>query len=267
MELGWDGDESKTRFRNSISDNSKLEVLAFETGHSFDTYAYIINYVEKYQNRQNGIKALGKESACHIHKGFVHLDIDKALSSVGFQVGKPLMLELAFYDVVLGLLKEKDPGLFNQLFFVSDAKRSGWGLAETESLPLLKMDFTTGVLQYKTLTYDENLGKLKINLPAGTSLSNSDFIKFYNASSLLNKNFESIITNIKNVIVKYTDSIGGSFNTIIAENTNNIYEIMSQKLSFPEPTKWSPIEKEFISKELENELKDLIEKKGIFKNG
>ena len=66
-----------THFHQKTTENDKIEVLAFETGHSFDTYSYFKNYANTYLEEREGILSL--DFGCHTHKGFVHLNIEKAL--------------------------------------------------------------------------------------------------------------------------------------------------------------------------------------------
>lgn len=74
--IGFNLNDS-THFHQKTTENDKIEVLAFETGHSFDTYSYFKNYANTYLEEREGILSL--DFGCHTHKGFVHLNIEKAL--------------------------------------------------------------------------------------------------------------------------------------------------------------------------------------------
>ena len=254
--IGYDPDDEQ-KVHNLTNDNSKLEVLAFETGHSFDTYSYFKNYANAYQDKRNGILSL--DYACHIHKGFVHLDLDRALSNAGFQVGEPILLEIAFYDVVLEFLKLKNPSIFNQLFTNTDVVDDGWGMLDGQTLPLLKLNYSNGIIDYKGLSFDDKYSKLKIEKAKQDTLAKTDYSGFYNSSIALNKELNSIKVNLKKILDLYKDLIGGSIKTLIAENMSELRTGLGSKLSFPPNENRSLMDQDFIL-ELQEKLKDVLEK-------
>ena len=254
--IGYDPDD-KQKFHNPTTNSSKLEVLAFETGHSFDTYSHFKNYANTYQEKRKGILAL--EYGCHIHKGFVHLDLDKALSNAGFQVGEPILLEIAFYDVVLELLKLKNSSIFNQLFTNTEIVDDGWGIPDGQTLPLLNLNNSNGIIEYKVLTFDDSARKLKIEKAKQDTLAKTDYTSFYNSSITLNKELNSIKDNLKKILDLYKNLIGGSIKTLIADNVSDLRTGLASKLSFPPTEHRSLMDQNFIQ-ELQGKLKDILEK-------
>jgi len=262
--IGFEGDSNEKgkstnprKVRNKISDTNKLEVLAFETGHSFATYSYFKNYSNYYQEKRKEILSL--DHGCHIHKGFVHLDIDKALINSGFQVGEPILLEIAFYDVVLELLKQKNPSIFNQLFTNTDVVDDGWGMPEGQTLPLLKLNYSNGIIEYKGLSFDDKSRKLKIDDAKKDTLAKTDYSNFYKSSIAVNKELTNIKDNLKKILDLYKDIIGGSIKTLIAESKSDLKTGLSSKLSFPPSENRSLMDQRFIT-ELQGKLNDVIEK-------
>ena len=110
--IGYDTTD-KQKFHNRTDNKSKLEVLAFETGHSFDTYSYFKNYANTYQEKRKGILSL--EYGCHIHKGFVYLDLDRTLNLVS---EKTKLIEASFYDSFLEMIKEKNHPYLSNFFIL-----------------------------------------------------------------------------------------------------------------------------------------------------
>jgi hypothetical protein len=76
--FGYDPGNSWCHWQKSNNQN-KIELTVVETGHSFDTYKYFEDYKNQYESKSEEIKALNY--GCHIHKGFVHLDLEKALTN------------------------------------------------------------------------------------------------------------------------------------------------------------------------------------------
>lgn len=74
--FGYDPGNSWHHWQKSKNQN-KLELTVIETGHSLNTYKYFEDYKNQYESKSAEIKALNY--GCHIHKGFVHLDLEKAL--------------------------------------------------------------------------------------------------------------------------------------------------------------------------------------------
>ena len=261
-EIGFECDKdgkstNPLKVRNKTSDANKLEVLAFEVGHSFANYTYFKNYANTYQEKRDGILSL--DHGCHIHKEFVHLDIDKALSNSGFQVGEPILLEIAFYDVVLELIKQKNPSIFNQLFTNTDVVDDGWGMPEGQTLPLLKLNYSNGIIEYKGLSFDDKFRKLKIDDAKKDTLAKTDYSNFYKSSIAVNKELTNIKDNLKKILDLYKDIIGGSIKTLIAESKSDLKTGLSSKLSFPPSENRSLMDQSFIT-ELQGKLNDVIEK-------
>lgn len=261
-DIGFVGDKDgkstdPQKVRNKTSNGNKLEVLAFEVGHSFANYTYFKNYANTYQEKRDGILSL--EYGCHIHKGFVHLDLDKALSNAGFQVGEPMLLEIAFYDVVLELLKLKNSSIFNQLFKNTDIVDDGWGIPDGQTLPLLKLNYSNGIIEYKVLSFDDSARKLKIEKAKQDTLAKTDYKSFYNSSIALNKELNSIKVNLKKILDLYKDLIGGSIKTLIADNVSDLRTGLASKLSFPPTAHRSLMDQNFIEG-LQGKLKDILEK-------
>ena len=153
--FGYDPGNSRHRWQESKNQN-KLELTVIETGHSFDTYRYFEDYKNQYESKSEEIKALNY--GCHIHKGFVHLDLEKAFKAVK-NGKKPLLIEIAFYDIVLEIISQKYPVIYSKLF-VNDVNDDPF--AET-TLPILTIENkgeSYATLVIKPLLFDKLTSKL-----------------------------------------------------------------------------------------------------------
>lgn len=247
--IGYDPDD-KQRFHNATTDTSKLEVLAFETGHSFDTYSYFKNYANTYQEKRKGILAL--EYGCHIHKGFVHLDLDKALNLVS---EKTKLIEAAFYDSFLEMIKEKNPSIFKQLFHIEE-NDDPFATDENLSLPLIKIDSATKTLSYNLIKFDTELNKLKVVKGDSKPFNNSNYSAFLQSTAVLNSDFTEIIKELEIAFKKYKSLIGGELNTFITANFNLFLLEVAKKICIPPVTEMTFVDKETI-KSIKEELNSL----------
>ena len=223
--IGYDTDD-KQKFHNRTDNTSKLEVLAFETGHSFDTYSYFKNYANTYQEKRKEILSL--DYGCHIHKGFVHLNMDKAL-----QGEKSLLLEFAFYDAMFSLMKIKNKELFNSLFYEEDIENDPFSIELPLKLPLLKIDSSENnrTVVFKYLLFDKNVNKLKIYMAGHEKIHYSkNFASFYAKTSTLNRVF-SISLSALNEWIKSNESFIQS--NFLAENWTDFIKLVAEKLSIP----------------------------------
>jgi hypothetical protein len=247
--IGYDPDD-KQKFHNPTNNNSKLEVLAFETGHSFDTYSYFKNYANTYQEKRKGILSL--EYGCHIHKGFVHLDLDRALNSVS---DKTKLIEVAFYDSFLEMIKEKNPSIFKQLFHFEE-NDDPFAVDENLSLPLIKIDSTTKNLAYNLIKFDSKLNKLVIVKGDSTPLVNSDYSAFLQSTAGLNSNFLEITKELEIAFKKYKSLIGGELNSFVTANFNSLLSEVAKKICVPPVSEMSLVDKETV-KAIKEELNGL----------
>jgi len=236
--------------RNKTSDTNKLEVLAFETGHSFATYTYFKNYANTYQEKRKGILAL--EYGCHIHKGFVHLDLDKALSLVS---EKTKLIEAAFYDSFLEMIMEKNPAIFKQLFHIEETG-DPFATDEILSLPLIKIDSATKTLYYNLIKFDTALNKLKVVKGDSKPFNNSNYSDFLQSTAVLNSDFAEIIKELEIAFKKYKSLIGGELNTFITANFNTLLLEVAKKICLPPVSEMTLVDKEIV-KAIKEELNGL----------
>ena len=223
--IGFDVNDP-THLHQNTTENGKIEVLAFETGHSFDTYTYFKDYANTYLEKRDGILSL--DYSCHIHKGFVHLNIDKALHSE-----KSLLLEFTFYDAMFSLMKIKNKELFNSLFLEEEAEDDPFSTEVPLKLPLLKIESTENnkIVYFKYLFFDENIKKLKIYMASNEKFHYcKNFASFYAKTSILNGAF-SISLSALNEWIKTNEAFVQS--NFLAEHWADIIKIVAEKLSFP----------------------------------
>lgn len=247
--IGYDPDD-KQKFHNLTNNKSKLEVLAFETGHSFDTYSYFKNYANTYQEKRKEILSL--EYGCHIHKGFVHLDLDKALNLVS---EKTKLIEASFYDSFLEMIKEKNPSIFKQLFHIEE-NDDPFDTSENLSLPLIKIDSSTKTLSYNLIKFDSKINKLKIEKGDSLPLVNSDYSAFLQSSAVLNSDFIEINKELEIAFKKYKTLIGGELNTFITANFNSLLLEVAKKICVPPVAEMTLVDKETV-KAIREELNEL----------
>ena len=247
--IGYDTDD-KQKFHNRTDNTSKLEVLAFETGHSFDTYSYFKNYANTYQEKRKGILSL--EYGCHIHKGFVYLDLDRVLNLVS---EKTKLIEASFYDSVLEMIKEKKPSIFKQLFHIEE-NVDPFGTDENLSLPLIKIDSATKTLSYNLIKFDSKLNKLKVAKGDSKPLVNSDYSAFLQSSAVLNSDFSEMIKELETAFKKYKSLIGGELNSFITANFNSLLVEVAKKICVPPQAEMTLVDKETV-KAIREELNGL----------
>jgi hypothetical protein len=246
---GTDKGESSNpkKYRNKTSDNNKLEVLAFETGHSFATYSYFKNYANYYQEKRKEILSL--DLGCHIHKGFVHLDLDRVLNLIS---EKTRLIEVAFYDSFLEMIKEKNPAIFKQLLHIEE-NNDPFGTDEILSLPLIKIDSSTKThtLSYNLIKFDSTLNKLKVEKGDSKPFNNPNYSGFIQSTAVLNSDFSEIIKELEMAFKKYKSIIGGELNTLITANFSTILLEVAKKICVP------PVaEMELNDKELMRAIKE-----------
>ena len=244
--IGYDTDD-KQKFHNRTDNKSKLEVLAFETGHSFDTYSYFKNYANTYQEKRKGILSL--EYGCHIHKGFVYLDLDKALNLVS---EKNKLIEAAFYDAFLEMIKEKNPAIFKQLFHIEESD-DPFATDENLSLPLINIDSATKTLTYKMIKFDSTQNKLKFFKGDSMPLGTSDYSAFLQSSVVLNSNFTEMTKELETAFKKYKTLIGGELNSFITANFSSLLSAVAKKICVPPVEEMTFVEKETV-KAIKEEL-------------
>ena len=253
--IGFEGDEDgksidPQKVRNKTTDINKLEVLAFEVGHSLANYSYFKNYANTYQEKRKGILSL--EYGCHIHKGFVHLDLDKVMSLVS---EKTKLIEAAFYDSFIEMIKEKNPSIFKQLFHI-DENNDPFNVDENLSLPLIKIDSTTKNLAYNLIKFDSTLNKLIIVKGDSRPLVNSDYSAFLQSTAGLNSNFLEITKELEIAFKKYKSLIGGELNSFITANFNTLLLEVAKKICVPPVAEMTLVDKETV-KAIKEELNGL----------
>jgi hypothetical protein len=244
--IGYDEYDSAHLHQN-MTEKGKIEVLAFETSHSFDTYSFFKNYANTYVEKRDEILSL--DYACHIHKGFVHLNIDKAL-----QGENSLLLDFAFYDAIISVMKIKNKELYNKLFFEEEVEDDPFSTELPLKFPLLKIDSSENkkTVVYKYLLFDENTNKLKIYMAGVEKFYNCEnFSSFYVKTSILNEEF-SISLSALNKWVKTNEAFIHS--NFLAEHWTDILKLVAEKLSFP-----SFDERTLANKETIIQLKKQIE--------
>ena len=244
--IGYDTDDQQ-KFHNRTDNKSKLEVPAFETGHSFDTYSYFKNYANTYEEKRKGILSL--EYGCHIHKGFVYLDLDKALNLVS---EKNRLIEAAFYDAFLEMINEKNPAMFKQLFHIEE-NDDPFATDENLSLPLIKIDSATKTLTYKMIKFDSTQNKLKFLKGDSMPLVGSDYSAFLQSSVVLNSNFTEITKELETAFKKYKTSIGGELNSFITANFSSLLSAVAKKICVPPVEEMTFVDKETV-KAIKEEL-------------
>ena len=245
--IGFDVNDP-THLHNT-TENGKIEVLAFETGHSFDTYTYFKDYANTYLEKRDGILSL--DYSCHIHKRFVHLNIDKALHSE-----KSLLLEFAFYDAMFSLMKIKKKELFNVLFFEEEVEDDPFSTEVPLKLPLLKIESEENnrTVYFKYLFFDENINKLKIYMAGHEKFRHCEiFASFYAKTSILNGGF-SISLSVLNKWIKTNEPFIKS--NFLAENWTDIIKLVAEKLSFPSNHERTLTDQEII-KQLKTQIEEL----------
>ena len=246
--IGFDVNDP-THLHQKTTENGKIEVLAFETGHSFDTYTYFKDYANTYLEKRDGILSL--DYSCHIHKGFVHLNIDKALHSE-----KSLLLEFTFYDAMFSLMKIKNKELFNVLLFEEEVEDDPFSTEVPLKLPLLKIESEENnrTVYFKYLFFDENINKLKIYMAGHEKFRHCEiFASFYTKTSILNGGF-SISLSVLNKWIKTNEPFIKS--NFLAENWTDIIKLVAEKLSFPSNHERTLIDQEII-KQLKTQIEEL----------
>ena len=247
------------------NDDSKLEVFKYEAGHSMNKYKHINNYVAVYEKERNAILAL--KYACHVHKGFVNLDLVKALKSYNkSNETKTKLVEFAFYDIILYFINKKNPAIYNQMFIQSNY--DSFSAESGNTLPLLQIEKSNGtdaVIKIKGLEYDKELNKVKISDEKSQTLTSvSDFSTLMQKSAEFNDtHFEPMIKNLKNVFSQNKEIINNEIQTIIVENFNEIKKEISLKIAVPNVGNWSMVDKIEIPK-IGKEI-DLLKENNIFK--
>ena len=268
--IGFDPDD-KQKFHNPTTNTSKLEVLAFETGHSFDTYSYFKNYANTYQEKRKGILAL--EYGCHIHKGFVHLDLDRALGLIDKDI-KPKLVEIAFYDAVLEKLSTENPQLFEILIKTNSGSSQGGYLdglsgANSAKLPMVTIMPTPNSTQIKILNLKKNESKkyeLVTNGMIEDNLENFEcFSEFVRNSKSQNANIEFLIQNLRDAFNIKKDSIKGVVFDLIATNSNQWVDLSLMKLKAKENKFNATLDMDFINNEFIPQINELISN-NLFKN-
>jgi len=247
--IGYDPND-KQKFHNPTNNKSKLEVLAFETGHSFDTYSYFKNYANTYQEKRKGILSL--EYGCHIHKGFVYLDLDKALNLVS---EKTKLIEASFYDSFLEMIKEKSPSIFKQLFHIEE-NDDPFATDENLSLPLIKIDSATKTLSYNLIKFDSKINKLIVEKGDSKPFVNTDYSAFLHSTAVLNSNFSEMIKELETAFKKYKSLIGGELNSFITANFNSLLLEVAKKICVPPVAEMTLVDKETV-KAIREELNGL----------
>lgn len=244
--IGYD-EYNSAHLHQNTRENDKIEVIAFEICHSFDTYSYFKNYANTYLEKREGILSL--DYGCHIHKGFVHLNVDEAL-----QGENSLLLDLAFYDAMFSLMKIKNKELFNVLFFEEEVEDDPFSTEVPLKLPLLKIESAENnrTVYFKYLFFDENINKLKIYMAGHEKFRHCEiFASFYAKTSILNGGF-SISLSVLNKWIKTNEPFIKS--NFLAENWTDIIKLVAEKLSFP-----SNHERTIADKDTITQLKTQIE--------
>lgn len=259
--LGYD-ENDKQKTWNPTYDNSKLEVVLLETGHSFDNYKYTRNYVNIYQETHKSILAL--DFGCHIHKGFVHLDLDKAIGLIDKDV-KPKLVELAFYDAVLEKLLLDNPNLFNVLIYKKESPNIGETSVRARlagadvKLPIVTVTNTPQISLIKVLEIEKNSnGKYELSRSGeDITIENvNSFSDFISKSKKENKNLESTINGINEAFRAQKTVIKGDVFDFIVKNNQLWTDTVLEKLKVEE--KYNEyLDKDIIS-ELEEQISSLI---------
>jgi hypothetical protein len=262
--LGYD-ENDKQKTWNKTNDNSKLEVVLLETGHSFDSYKYTRNYVNIYQEKQKSILAL--DFGCHIHKGFVHLDLDKAIGLIDKDV-KPKLVELAFYDAVLTKLNTENKDLFDVLIKIDTPETNSIDImaelnADTQlNLPLLSITPSSNSTLIKNLNIKKNqvTNRYELSMAGeGINIDNFDcFSDFLRKSKSYNKDFEDVISNLNDAYRAKKESIkGGIFELIIKHNGLWLNEVLS-KLQVKENKFSKVLDLDYLNNDFKNQINTLI---------
>ena len=268
--IGYDPDD-KQKFHNPTNNKSKLELLAFETGHSFDTYSYFKNYANTYLEKRKEILSL--EYGCHIHKGFVHLDLDRALGLIDKDI-KPKLVEIAFYDAVLEKLSTENPQLFEILIKTNSGSSQGGYLdglsgANSAKLPMVTIMPTPNSTQIKILNLKKNESKkyeLVTNGMIEDNLENFEcFSEFVRNSKSQNANIEFLIQNLRDAFNIKKDSIKGVVFDLIATNSNQWVDLSLMKLKAKENKFNTTLDMDFINNEFIPQINELISN-NLFKN-
>lgn len=268
--IGFDSNDPKKKWEKT-TDANKLEVLAFEMGHSFDNYKYMNEYVYKYDEHRKGILELGY--GCHIHKGFIHLNINKTIGLIDKDI-KPKLVEIAFYDAVLEKLSAEKPQLFEILIKTDSGSTQSGVLARLKAansvkLPMVTIMPTHNSSQIKILNLKKNDSKKYELATSGMiedNLENFDcFSEFVRLSKSKNADIESLIQNLRDAFNIKKDSIKGVIFDLIATNSNQWVDLTLTKLKVEENKFNDTLDMDYINNEFIPQINELISN-NLFKN-
>jgi hypothetical protein len=157
-DLGYD-ENNILHSWNETSDNSKLNKIVFEVGHTLGEYRYLSSvYAPYYEAKRQDI--LKFKFGCHVHKYFNHLNMDKTMREVvpGFQVDgfteKVFAIHLTYYSALFDLMKtdEENKDILNLLF--KPSVPNPFTKTSTETFPLLWMKDKNNVFYLRKLVLD-----------------------------------------------------------------------------------------------------------------